>query len=156
HNSGWRKCLEYCRGKKVFFDIGAHIGLYCIPASIEMGTTGKVFAFEPGLRNYETLNRHIAINKIDNIYTENCIVGNENARTLFYEDTRNANPMNSLVLYKNTELYEKTYRQQITLDAFCYKHNVVPDVIKIDVEGAELFVLNGAQEFLKQHQPTVF
>lgn len=55
HNSGWRPCLEACRGESVFFDIGAHIGLYSLPASLIMESQGRVHAFEPARQNYLAL-----------------------------------------------------------------------------------------------------
>lgn len=43
----------------------------------------------------------------------------------------------------------------ITLDRFVADSGIVPDVIKIDVEGAELLVLRGARQVLAQHRPSL-
>lgn len=45
---------------------------------------------------------------------------------------------------------------QTTLDAWCQEHFIFPTVITIDVEGSELRVLRGADNVLREHQPTVF
>jgi len=156
HNSGWRPCLEACKGESVFFDIGAHIGLYSLPASIVMGSWGKVYAFEPARQNYSTLLRHVQLNRATNICVYNCLIGDRDSEVTFYEDPLDANPMNSLTLLKEPERYVPRKVKQLTLDTFCRDENVVPDVIKIDVEGAELYVLEGAQEVLMKHRPLIF
>ena len=43
----------------------------------------------------------------------------------------------------------------ITLDSFCSQHKLSPDLIKIDVEGAELGVLKGARETIQSHKPMI-
>jgi FkbM family methyltransferase len=156
HNSGWRKCIEMCKSKKVFFDIGAHVGLYTIPAAMEIGENGKVYAFEPGEKNYDYLCRHVNLNKKNNVFTYNYLVGNADSNTVFFEDVNNSNPMNSLVVAKNHRLYKQTLRQQIKLDSFCIEQNIFPDMLKIDVEGAELFVLQGASKILEKYHPIIF
>ena len=62
HNAGFKHWLECCRGKSVVFDIGAHIGLYALPASQVVGSDGKVYAFEPSSANCRYLKKHIDYN----------------------------------------------------------------------------------------------
>ena len=45
--------------------------------------------------------------------------------------------------------------QTVTLDSFCREAAVRPNVVKIDVEGAELLVLRGSEELLTESQPTL-
>lgn len=45
---------------------------------------------------------------------------------------------------------------QTTLDDYCARHDMYPDVLTMDVEGAELEVLKGAERILKSHRPQVF
>lgn len=45
---------------------------------------------------------------------------------------------------------------QITLDDYCYKNNVFPDVITMDCEGSEFQIIKGAEKVLKEHRPTIF
>ena len=42
------------------------------------------------------------------------------------------------------------------LDNFCIKNKIIPDFIKADVEGMELFVVQGAKELIKKHKPVFF
>ena len=57
HNSGFNRWIEFCKGKKVVFDVGAHIGLYSIPASSLITAGGGVYAFEPSSANYTYLRK---------------------------------------------------------------------------------------------------
>ena len=49
-----------------------------------------------------------------------------------------------------------TKKPQVSLDSFCKKNELIPDVIKIDVEGSELNVLEGATNILTQYKPILF
>lgn len=156
HNAGFKKWLESCKRAKVVFDIGAHIGLYTIPASSVIPQGGVVYAFEPSAVNRKYFKKHLEYNRISNVILLPYIVGDEaNKRQTFYEN-RAVDPTNSLKPKKNTARYSKVLREQITLDNFAEEYNVRPDVIKIDVEGAEYNVLKGASGVLKKYSPVIF
>jgi len=61
--------------------------------------------------------------------------------------------MNTRAPVKSDDAYRETRRPQTTLDAFCQQREIRPDVIKMDVEGAELAVLEGAREVLSEARP---
>ncbi|MDD5680573.1 MAG: FkbM family methyltransferase [Candidatus Omnitrophica bacterium] len=156
HNAGFRKWLEACRQAKVVFDVGAHIGLYAIPASGVIPQGGFVYAFEPSATNRKYFKKHLEYNRISNIILLPYLVGDAmNKRQSFYE-SRAVDPTNSLNPKKNIGRYSKVFREQITLDNFAKEHQIKPDVIKIDVEGAEYNVLRGADEILKKYSPAIF
>ncbi len=156
HNAGFKKWLETCRQAKVVFDIGAHIGLYAIPASGVISQGGLVYAFEPSAANRIYFQKHLEYNRISNIILLPYLVGDEiNKEQVFYE-SRAVDPSNSLNPKKNIRRYSKVLREQITLDDFAKEYKVSPDVIKIDVEGAEYNVLKGANEIIKKYSPVIF
>ena len=66
------------------------------------------------------------------------------------------NPINSIVKFDQNKNYKKEKLKKITLDSFCIKSGLIPEVIKIDVEGAEINVLKGAQNTLKKHKPIIY
>jgi len=61
--------------------------------------------------------------------------------------------MNTRAPIKSDDEYVATHHSQRTLDAFCRSQGIRPDVIKIDVEGAEFSVLEGAREILAEARP---
>ncbi len=156
HNAGFKKWLDCCRGKKTVFDIGAHIGLYTIPASKGIQPGGKIYAFEPSEANKVYLMRHFRYNNIDNAVIIPYLVGEESKKEQIFYENRRTNPMNSLHPKKNIGLYEKVTKKQVALDDFVRWNGIEPQVIKIDVEGAEYNVLKGACEVMNKYAPVIF
>lgn len=156
HNSGFWKWIDCCREKTVVFDVGAHIGLYTLPAAGVVAKSGVVYAFEPSEANRKYLKRHLEYNKINNVEILPYVVGEAaNKAQVFYESME-TNPMNSINPAKNPGSYRRVIKEQISIDEFAFKNSVQPEVIKIDVEGAERNVLRGASEIIKKYSPVIF
>lgn len=156
HNAGFKKWIDCCRDKKVVFDIGAHIGLYAIPASKAIRPGGKVYAFEPSDANRKYLLRHFKYNSINNAVIVPYLIGEESRKEQLFYENKKTDPMNSLHPKKNAWSYKKVLREQMALDDFTIRNDVKPQVIKIDVEGAEYGVLKGAQETIRKYSPVIF
>ena len=159
HNKGFSVCIEKCNNKSIFFDVGAHIGLYSLPVSQILKPSGKVIAFEPSNSNYEYLVKHIQYNQFKNIFPHKLIIGNNNIdEVTFYEHSTYSSPLSGIIKRsKNpSDKFFATKKAQISLDYFCEKNKLIPDVIKIDVEGSELNVLQGAKNILTQYKPIIF
>ena len=123
----------------VFFDIGANVGYYSILASRLVGSSGSVVACEPVIRNLEFLQRHVVMNKADNVRVLAFACSNANGTARFSLGPNSA--MGQLVAEgSNADVLVPT----ITLDNIAQELDLSPDVVKIDVEGAELKVLNVA------------
>lgn len=155
HNNGFKTLLDVSIGKNVIFDIGAHIGLCTLPLSRAVDRNGMVYAFEPAEANLNYLRKNIIYNKISNIKVIPCLVGEESKSKVSFFESRLQSVMNSLILYKDNGTFAMTHKRQISLDDFCSKNNIIPDVIKIDVEGGEICVLRGARDILTKHRPVV-
>ncbi len=155
HNNGFLATVEACRGKNCIFDIGGHIGLVTLPMSRVVSPAGRVFSFEPGKANLEFLRFHLARNNATNVEVVDTLVGDSDGWMDFFEQSGAAG-QNSVVLKKNQEAYQRVRRRQVTLDRFCADSELRPEVIKVDVEGAELAVLRGARETLRRNRPTLF
>lgn len=157
HNRGFEKCVEACRGKHCVLDVGAHIGLLSLPVSRVLAPGGTVFAFEPAAGNLAYLRQHLDGNGITNVEVVDCLVGAEDDPHARFHERPGASGMNSVVARtKDAHAYRVTTKPQITLDRFCGTRNLHPEVIKIDVEGAELMVLEGAAATLSRARPMIF
>jgi FkbM family methyltransferase len=142
---------------QVLFDIGANVGYYTILGSRIVGPKGKVFAFEPVIRNVVHLYQHTVLNKARNVTIISAACSDALSLTMF-----SAGPNFAMGHMTNdsgleTGVNEAAYPvPTVTVDGMVELLGVSPDVIKIDVEGAELSVLKGAKATLRKAKPTVF
>ena len=157
HNSGFEECVNQASESKVFFDVGGHIGLYTIPIAKMQNGKGVVHTFEPASHNYKMLTKHVSLNSLKNVTLNNVLVGTEASENVaFKEDSSGINPMNSLADVDKTEGSDIISKKMIKLDEYCEKNQVYPEVMKIDVEGAEVQVLRGAKEVIRKSSPTIY
>ena len=144
-----------------FYDIGAHKGFFTIIASTIVGEDGKIVAFEPDPRNYIFLKRNVEINNLKNVFIVRKALFSYVGKINFFLSNFFSNWTESRVL-NSTEMSFKKENNLIevectTLDEFISENkNFYPDLIKIDVEGAEIEILEGASETLKNIKPIWF
>jgi FkbM family methyltransferase len=152
--------LHWCKTDTVFYDLGANIGYYSILAAQKI-TSGKIYSFEPLPENIKVFKKHLQLNKTKlqskvielnefAIADENKIV--EFSNHAVYNDG-NTYVNQSFVF---TEAAQKITVQAFSIDELIAKGYLLPDVLKIDVEGAELDVLNGARKTLESSKPNIF
>jgi FkbM family methyltransferase len=127
----------------LFIDIGANIGFFTIIAA---RTGVRVHAFEPHPRNYKRLLRNLRLNGFTDaqVQPHSCALGDSDGTVLLYQSLNDNYGMSSIVLDFSPDGFPVPLRR---LD------DLLPSptsrcVIKIDVEGAELQVLDGAKKFL--------
>ena len=136
------------------FDIGANIGWYSLNISKKFPNI-LIHAFEPIPKTFAYLNNNININGIKNIITNNFGLSNENKDVEFYyykEGSGNSSLVNLSDLVGTEKIGSRVYK----LDHYVKTNNLHVDFIKCDVEGAELFVFEGAIETLEMNKPIVF
>jgi FkbM family methyltransferase len=162
HNKGFVRCIEACRGKSCVLDVGAHIGLVTLPAASVMAEGGVLYAFEPAVANEQILHLHLKLNGCSNVVVTQSLAGDKDAAEVDFYESFGPHGQNAIVLKSKTTLisehggYSRTKRRQVSLDSFCCERKLAPEVIKIDVEGAELGVLEGAREILTTYRPVVY
>lgn len=141
---------EHLRPGGTFVDVGANGGVYSIIAARHVGPGGRVIAFEPDPRNVALLRENIALNKLNNVTVVEKAVSSADGTGSLAISRDGA--MNSLA--KTTHAGQQIEKWQTvtttTLDHALQALDVGKvDVFKIDVEGAERLVLDGAAETLK-------
>jgi FkbM family methyltransferase len=148
---------ERIRPGQTVFDVGAYVGIYSIILSRWLGSTGKVFAFEPAPHTLKLLHRHLRLNGVrDRVLITPAAVGEEvGFATLCVQGDHIQNTLSPLASGLGGH-YEEVMVPVVTLDQFCTEHGVRPDWIKIDTEGWELRVLRGARGLLSEPNPPTF
>ena len=135
----------------VFFDIGSNAGYFSLLGSKCVGELGKVISFEPIKSNCNTIKAHLVANKLNNVIIENLAVSKDTGKCSFKIENNNANThMESITLNHQVSNHISTIEVgTICLDDYITSTGIAPDVIKVDVEGAEKLVLEGSAKFLK-------
>jgi FkbM family methyltransferase len=131
-------------------DVGAHHGFYTLLASKGVGGRGRVIAVEPSIRERRRLLRHIRVNTCWNVTVEGCALGNHVGEADLFVAGEWQDWCNSL---RPPAMMEQTETIRVgveRLDDLLWRLQVKGvDFIKLDAEGAELSVLEGARELLR-------
>jgi FkbM family methyltransferase len=130
-------------------DIGAHHGLYTLLAAKCVGRSGKVIAFEPSRRERRRLLRHIRVNRCWNVIVEACALGNQAGDADLFMVEGAQDWCNSLRPPAATQIATSRVAVERLDDALWSLQVDSVDLIKLDAEGAELSILQGAGEFLR-------
>ena len=138
----------------VFLDIGANIGAYTLIGSKLVGENGKVFAFEPVGNIRETLNTNISTNNLKNITVIDQAVYDKNIDLELFISNKKNKGMSSIYRHSQ-ESGEKETVKAIKIDDFVKLNNVPKiDLIKLDIEGAELNAILGMTKTIHRFHPT--
>jgi FkbM family methyltransferase len=137
-----------------FFDIGANAGVYSLALSSYFSDISGT-AFEPVPNTFQYLKKNIELNGVTNVIPLNLGLSNKEEEVTFftYPSQSGASSMTNNV--DSADLVEVRCRV-MRLDDYCEANNSHADFIKCDVEGAELFVFQGAEKFLANDTPVVF
>jgi FkbM family methyltransferase len=133
--------LHYLRPGDLFVDVGANIGSYTVLASGAAGA--NTICFEPMPSTFESLLDNININRLSPIVTSfNVAVGAKSGKTLMVADL---DTMNHIIDENNKYTGETVEVDVVAIDEILQDQEMVPRMIKIDVEGFENVVLAGAK-----------
>ena len=142
---------ELCKKSSVFFDIGANIGMYSIVAE-NSNKKIRSYAFEPTPGNVSLLKKNKELNNMKKIAIIESAVSEKVGNAKISLGTSGSGTNSLSVDYGGEYLDVKT----ISVDEFCLKKGIRPDLVKIDVEGHENYVLKGAVRTIKGSQVTIF
>jgi FkbM family methyltransferase len=136
----------------VFFDVGANVGFFTILGARLVGPSGKVVAFEPHPANVEALRTNVEANLFENVVVVPKAVSASSGERLL--DVRSAALAKLVEDRSGAGLAERVPATSID-DFVSAPGGLIPDVLKIDVEGHEVEVLSGMHRTLSQHSPVI-
>ena len=148
--------IETLQGAKCFVDVGTNLGWYTCLASKHM-PDGAVYGFEMDDLNFALLKKNLAINNCSNVEAHNLAVSDSPGIVSYKRERYFPSPMFHLQTnIKNESSTGFVSAHSVALDDFLQGKGIVPGVIKIDVEGAEMSVLMGMEQTLKVCKPIFF
>ena len=145
--------LSIIKPNDIFYDIGSNYGLF-IEVTKEIAK--EIHAFEPLPKCFAYLQKNYG--KYSNIFLNNLALGDKINEVEFYqskdENTSGASTLIKEVAYRNIKKIKPIKVKMITLDEYIKSHNP-PTIMKIDVEGAESFIIDGAKNLFKDYNPII-
>ncbi len=158
-----------CPEGKTIYDVGGFMGINSIAFSRLVGENGKVIVFEPNPWNIERIQKNLSCNETEakNISIEPLAFSNEitKQKMLVSEQIDTGYSSTSQLLSAHGADPQENIRQLgfkevdvdvTTLDAFVEKTQIVPDFLKVDIEGVEHLFLEGGIKTLQEHSPVLF
>ena len=141
------------RAGMIFYDLGANIGLFSLLAARLVGPEGKVFSFEPDSAVANRLRRNIARNQFSNVSVIEAGIWSSSCEKHF-APADSASPDRGTGTFVTSVADPGDSIKCISLDDFA-RTAPPPDLIKCDVEGAEVEAMRGAQDLIKRHRPRI-
>ena len=138
----------------MLIDVGANTGLWALGAAVRVGPAGTVHAFEPVPDNFVRLTRNLTLNNFANVLCQQLALADKSGHTVFYTATAGNSGIGSLE--KRGEADRPIEIEMTTVDDYCAGHNISRvDLMKVDVEGAELLVFRGAERLLSADEAPI-
>ena len=153
-NGEYKFLNSYIKSNMIVFDIGANVGDYT-KYILKINPNVKVFCFEPVLKTYNTLIKNLSSEiKDSKVVCNNLALSNEigEAEMYIYDDFdgRNSLHFNPVHSY-DPKILHKEKANLTTLDDYVIKNGIDRiDLLKIDVEGHETRVIEGAANLIKK------
>ncbi len=131
-------------------DLGGCFGDTALYFSHKVGNSGAVYSFEFIPNNIAIFNKNLGLNKNrnSNIEIVNNPVWDTSGKKVYFKD----NGPGSKVTFSDFQDKEGII-ETLSIDDFCVAKKIQPDFIKMDIEGAELPALKGAENIIKRYRP---
>jgi FkbM family methyltransferase len=139
--------IKFLRSGQCVWDVGANVGYTTRIFAAAVGRTGSVISLEPGRRTYRMLER--TVRGIPQVRTIACAASFSDSQVQFLEEHY------SDVSHVVSSGFGSYSVPSVALDSLLAREGRSPDLLKIDVEGFESEVLQGAQLLILKHQPLV-
>jgi FkbM family methyltransferase len=147
--------IKHFPENSIFIDIGACFGYYSLLVST-IGNNVQIFSIEADPNSYYYLKTNLNLSKKNNIKIFNIAISEINGKIDFFMPEKGHIGWGTLVkdaFMTRKSNFKKISIQSMTLDYFCKLNNIIPNFIKIDVEGSEYKVIQGALDILQKYKP---
>ncbi len=138
---------QNCKNKKEIIDIGSHIGFFTCIAGVL--SNANVTGYEIDVRVSKISKKNIQLNNLKKTQIQNIAIGDSN-KSITIKTPNTISPALSISEKGDTVVQMKS------LDSIYKNKKQKPDLVKIDVEGAEMQVLKGMNDILEKAKPTLF
>ena len=136
----------------IVVEAGANIGAHTIHLAQLAGDNGQVWAFEPQRLVFQLLAENVALNSLTNVHClQKCLIGS--GKRTIPVPVLDVNKINNWGGVELEHSVEGEPVEAITIDSLDLPGC---DFLKIDVEGMELQVLQGAEETIRKYQPVIY
>jgi FkbM family methyltransferase len=136
----------------IFFDVGTNAGVFAISAAKKIGEKG-VFAFEPCSSTCELLKRNLLLNRLAGVNVVQMALGDSVGEGVLQINAPGRDGLNTLgqATHSDSKVVGQENVRITTVDVFMKDHHVPRvDVMKVDIEGAELMLFRGARDLLER------
>lgn len=146
---------QYLKEGDVFYDIGANVGFFSVIAAKLVGNTGKVYAFEPGKENAATVRHNVELNNFKWVEViEKAVSHTSGTGQLLLAEYSGGHALATADV--PPDLTGEVTVDLVSIDELIEQQQIMPpNFVKVDVEGAELDVLQGMRETIETHKPTI-
>ena len=141
--------LRQTKVGNTIIDVGANIGYYTVLLADKVGNTGKIYAFEPDKINFEILKKNVEANNLKNVEIINAAVGSKAGKLKLHKSKEN---LGDHKLYGNDKEIEEV--KIVKLDDFLKNKKI--DLMKVDTQGWEPEVIEGAKKIISKNKPIMF
>lgn len=153
---GWENLFRLLKPDFHVIDAGANMGFLTLKFS-RICVDGTVYAFEADSDNFTDLSQNLGLNGFQNVRLFKTALGEKPAEGTLYKVFANNPGANRILPHRPSFFFGSETVQITTLDQY-FEEGIISrvDVMKVDVEGFELFVLKGAREVIERFRPLMF
>lgn len=140
----------------VLFDIGANVGFFTVISARLVGQQGHIYAFEPEAENVAAIRHNVVLNGFGNVTVIDSAVSDKSGQGELLVAHYSGGSALSTVDTPPPDLKETRVVETVSIDELMDNESLSrPKIVKIDVEGAELTVMKGMVETMRQYRPII-
>ena len=150
----FRFLSSFVKPGQIVLDVGAWEGPYSLLFGELVGREGSVIAFEPDPKASAILRDNVEASGLANVRVEDLCLSNVEGSALFFDSS--GGTIGTLIRNELVGTFRQVAVTTTTLDRYCREHLVRMDGLKVDVEGAEALVVEGARDSIARFSPWMF